>query len=163
MIAMLIAIQLRGGYCWYDERVLLMFQEVECVHAVAMLGMPRLRMALSFLLSCNYFGGAELQVTIFRDPVPRVLSCYSYRLVGKLNSAPTCVADVPPERQEPFHNNMVLETNLGPQEKLKNELLGHACADEPFRRREIQGPLRMLNSRSGSIFRCQDRRLQRCG
>lgn len=54
-------------------------------------------------------------VTIFRDPVPRVLSCYSYRLVGKLNSAPTCVADVPPE-------------------KLKNELLGHACADEPFRR-----------------------------
>ncbi|CAE7229804.1 unnamed protein product [Symbiodinium natans] len=54
-------------------------------------------------------------VTIFRDPVPRVLSCYSYRLVGKLGSAPTCVADVPPE-------------------KLKSELVGHACVDEPFRR-----------------------------
>ncbi|CAE7239967.1 unnamed protein product [Symbiodinium pilosum] len=54
-------------------------------------------------------------VTIFRDPVPRVLSCYSYRLVGKLGSAPTCVADVPPEQ-------------------LKSELQGHACVDEPFRR-----------------------------
>ncbi|CAE7229797.1 unnamed protein product [Symbiodinium natans] len=54
-------------------------------------------------------------VTIFREPVARIMSCYSYRMVGQLGKAPSCIAHVHPQQ-------------------LKSKLLDNACVNEPFRR-----------------------------
>mmetsp|Transcript_33757 Transcript_33757/g.63112 ORF Transcript_33757/g.63112 Transcript_33757/m.63112 type:complete len:382 (+) Transcript_33757:58-1203(+) len=54
-------------------------------------------------------------VTIFREPVSRILSCYYYRMVGQNKKAPTCLTSLSPER-------------------LQRELLENSCVNEPFRR-----------------------------
>ncbi|CAE7588319.1 unnamed protein product [Symbiodinium natans] len=54
-------------------------------------------------------------LTSFREPVPRIMSCYSDRLVGSEHVAPACMADLPAEQ-------------------LKRLLVERGCVNEPFRR-----------------------------
>ncbi|CAE7692120.1 unnamed protein product, partial [Symbiodinium pilosum] len=54
-------------------------------------------------------------LTNFREPVPRIMSCYSDRLVGAEHAAPACMGDLSVEQ-------------------LTRLLVDHGCINEPFRR-----------------------------
>mmetsp|Transcript_35222 Transcript_35222/g.81173 ORF Transcript_35222/g.81173 Transcript_35222/m.81173 type:complete len:317 (+) Transcript_35222:88-1038(+) len=54
-------------------------------------------------------------LTNFREPVPRIMSCYSDRVVGVMHAAPACMGDLSVD-------------------SLKKALVNHGCIDEPFKR-----------------------------
>ena len=77
-------------------------------------------------------------LTSFREPVPRIMSCYSDRLVGSEHVAPACMGDLGLQLtallllQGTFRSTA--STKDLSVENLKKLLVDRGCVNEPFRR-----------------------------